>query len=690
MDISQVKKLIENLHSLPNGKYFRALADIKEFMAGVGVDDSDAQEYADVVVENKEGQFLLIQRASNDDFMPNKWWIPGGKIEQGEKSKDAASRELKEETGIKISSENLTFLEKKSLDNGCVSYRYTGLMKNESIIRLDPDELQKYKFINLDELNEYDLLGEKSDLEHLFSQASLVQQDDNNQTPNNSTPRKELPIVASWDSEQADKDYQKLLAENNQDFVKSAQIYMQKYLQTRQYSTNIGLVRINAESVGETFNGGSRKFRENMGLAVPRIPEMLMTGHITKDELTKVRNDEIKYFYVFSKNLEFDNLTLEASVKVAPREWFNSVHYVNAKEKAQHDGISQGTSHKEQQRNLHLLGFENIKSSFGENVNMFDDIGVMTNSDTLYEVDINSLEITKVINKKTGEQVYESDNLAKSAIFNRQGIKPTNRNGNVDVRARQKANDEAVALLNKIQNEGLTRDDLTTEQLETLAKYTGNGGGVVNHEGKKGSQYEYYTPMELASSMWDLAKELGFNGGRVLDPSAGTGVFTSTSPQNAIIDSVELDAVSGGIAKVLNDGARSHTVVSPFEKEAGRIADNSVDMVITNVPFGQNSDRGANKMLDKAYQNESLENYFILRSLEKLKHGGLAVFVTPTNIVSGKQQSNIKLRQKASLKAEFLGAYRLPNSMFDETGADVVTDVIAFRKYSEDASTTIL
>lgn len=65
------------------------------------------------------------------------------------------------------------------------------------------------------------------------------------------------------------------------------------------------------------------------------------------------------------------------------------------------------------------------------------------------------------------------------------------------------------------------------------------------------------------------------------------------------------------------------------------------------------------------------------------------MFVTPTSIVSGKQQANIKLRQKASLKAEFLGAYRLPNSMFAETGADVVTDVIAFRKYSEDATNTI-
>lgn len=288
-------------------------------------------------------------------------------------------------------------------------------------------------------------------------------------------------------------------------------------------------------------------------------------------------------------------------------------------------------------------------------------------------------------NKKEGWELK----TPQSTIFNRTNIKPTNKDGKVTTNARQKANDEAVALLDKIESEGLNRDDLTQEQLETLAKYTGNGGGIKNHEGKIGSQYEYYTPMELASSMWDLAKELGFNGGRVLDPSAGTGVFTATSPDNAIIDSIELDRVSGGIAKVLNDGSRSHTVVAPFEQEANRIEDNSMDMVITNVPFGDNASRGANKTYDKAYQDESLENYFILRSLEKLKYSGLAVFVTPTSIVSGKQQANIRLRQKVSLKAEFLGAYRLPNAMFDETGADVVTDVIAFRKYSEDTTNAI-
>lgn len=250
---------------------------------------------------------------------------------------------------------------------------------------------------------------------------------------------------------------------------------------------------------------------------------------------------------------------------------------------------------------------------------------------------------------------------------------------------RQKANNQAIELLADIQAKGLNRDELNKEQLDTLASYTGNGGGLTGKDGKRGSAYEYYTPQEIATSMWDLAKELGFNGGKVLDPSAGTGIFTATSPDNAVIDSIELDETSGGIAKILNDGKRSHTTIAPFESQAGRIEDDSLDMVITNVPFGDNKARGANKLLDTAYRNDSLENYFILRSLEKVKPNGLAIFITPTSVVSGKKKANERLRTIASLKAEFLGAYRLPNSVFEQTGADVVTDVVVFKRHNREA-----
>lgn len=255
--------------------------------------------------------------------------------------------------------------------------------------------------------------------------------------------------------------------------------------------------------------------------------------------------------------------------------------------------------------------------------------------------------------------------------------------------ARQRANNAAIALLKEIELKELTRDDLTPEQLETLTTYTGSGGGLKADDERVGSAYEYYTPKEVATELWDVAEAFGFKGGKVLDPSAGTGIFAAMSPENAVVDSIELDSISGGIGKILNDGSRSNTIISPFEVQAKTMPNNSLDMVITNVPFGDNKTRGANADKDDCYQKETLQAYFILRSLEKLKYGGLAVFIVPTSVVSGRDALSKKMRHKASLKAELLGACRLPNSVFEQTGADVVTDVIVFRKFSREVSDKI-
>ena len=261
---------------------------------------------------------------------------------------------------------------------------------------------------------------------------------------------------------------------------------------------------------------------------------------------------------------------------------------------------------------------------------------------------------------------------------------------NARKKSRQTKNNDAIKLLDEIESKGLKQSDLTIEQLEVLKGYTGSGGGLKAKSGLRGSAYEYYTPKEVAAVMWDLAAEWGFKGGKVLDPSAGTGVMAANSPENAVMENIELDAVSGTISGLLNNSDRSNTIISPFEQRAKDTDDNIYDMVMTNVPFGDNATRGANKSIETKYQKEPLENYFILRSLEKLKHGGIAVFITPTPVVSGAKAADKKrLRNLTSLKAEFLGAYRLPTEVFLQTGANVVTDIVIYRKYSQDATSKI-
>lgn len=250
---------------------------------------------------------------------------------------------------------------------------------------------------------------------------------------------------------------------------------------------------------------------------------------------------------------------------------------------------------------------------------------------------------------------------------------------------RKRENAEAMGLLARIDAGELDPGTLTDEQKAALARYSGTGGNLVGADGRKGSAYEYYTPKPIAEGMWQLMRELGFSGGRVLDPSAGVGIFGATAPVNAAVDAVELNATSGRVNQLVNDGPGYKTTIAPFEQVAAATPDESYDAIITNVPFGEVNDRGGNQFKDPKYRDEPIQNYFLLRSLEKLRPGGLAAFITPPRCVSGKGGKEEDLRLRISYMAEFLGAYRLPNSVFGTAAADTITDVIVFRKYSREA-----
>jgi hypothetical protein len=243
---------------------------------------------------------------------------------------------------------------------------------------------------------------------------------------------------------------------------------------------------------------------------------------------------------------------------------------------------------------------------------------------------------------------------------------------------RQKDNDQAAAIVASLTPETVLTDD----QKAILAGYSGNGGGMVGADGKTGSPYEYYTPKPIAGAVWSLAEACGFSGGKVLDPSGGTGIFSATAPKSAVMHSIELDETSGTINKVLNASPRNEVTIGSFEAVAAVTPDETYDAVVTNVPFGEVAVRGANRFKDSRYQSNTLEQYFIMRSLELLKPNGIAVFISNTSIVSGKGAKSIKVRQRTSMLAEFVGAYRLPNKVFQAAHADVVTDVIVFRKHS--------
>ncbi|MES3859592.1 SNF2-related protein [Escherichia coli] len=238
-------------------------------------------------------------------------------------------------------------------------------------------------------------------------------------------------------------------------------------------------------------------------------------------------------------------------------------------------------------------------------------------------------------------------------------------------KTRRAANNAAVDLLNSLPP-GFDGAKLTDEQRQILAGYTGEGG-LTDGEG---SQYEYYTPQFMAEGIWELFADYGIDGGHVLEPSAGTGIFQETKRQGMIMTSAELSPISGRINQLLHP--EDDVNIGAFEALAAK--DAMYDHAVGNVPFGEG--RSGVAGLDPAYANEkNVGNYFVLRTIDKVKPGGLIVLVVPNGMTDGTKYK--KLRDKVSRKAEFLGAHRMPSGTFSESGTDTVVDVWVLRKHPE-------
>ncbi len=177
----------------------------------------------------------------------------------------------------------------------------------------------------------------------------------------------------------------------------------------------------------------------------------------------------------------------------------------------------------------------------------------------------------------------------------------------------------------------------------------------------------FYTSPAVIAGIHDAIARLGIpSNATILEPGCGTGNFMRMAPVGMQFIGVELDSISGRIARAIHAGQDIR--IESFADT--RLPEDRIDAVIGNVPF-------ADLKLDYAGQKLSLHDYFFAKSIDALKPGGVLAMVT-THFTLDKQ--NAAIREYLGSKADFVGAIRLPSDAFKREGTAVVTDIIFLRK----------
>ena len=261
------------------------------------------------------------------------------------------------------------------------------------------------------------------------------------------------------------------------------------------------------------------------------------------------------------------------------------------------------------------------------------------------------------------------------------------------VDARIEANIKAIELAQQLIDSG---EQATEKQMQVLRKFSGWGGlGKAFSDSLYSAQLQnilgaeayqdavmsansaYYTPAYVVDTLWDIAEQLGFKGGNILEGSAGIGNILGQMPANiserSDIHAIEIDGTSGNILSLLYPDAKVD--IQGFEQT--RIPNGSVDLAITNVPFVTGlrvNDTTGDKDLSKKFHN--IHDFCIAKNVRKLSEGGLGIFITSNGTLDNSKQLRDWIISEGG--ADFIGAFRMNNKTFGGTG--VTSDIIVIRK----------
>jgi hypothetical protein len=224
----------------------------------------------------------------------------------------------------------------------------------------------------------------------------------------------------------------------------------------------------------------------------------------------------------------------------------------------------------------------------------------------------------------------------------------------------------------------LEKSQLSDSDMDQLRHYSGWGGLQAGKE--RGVLYDFYTSPPVADLTWRLLNKVRpiKEGGRILEPSCGTGVFFETAPGGLELHGVELDQRTAAVASRLFPGVH----IQPVSFEAFNISEagkSAFDHVIGNVPFGG---RSVNTSFLDLPDEKNLDRYFISRAIDNLKPEGTCALIVHPGVLSG--QSSREWRMNLTRKAHFLGAVKLNDRSFAHAHTTIQPDILIFQKHPED------
>ena len=261
-------------------------------------------------------------------------------------------------------------------------------------------------------------------------------------------------------------------------------------------------------------------------------------------------------------------------------------------------------------------------------------------------------------------------------------------------KTKYKANVEAIRLLKTLDAE---QRQATAEEQEILSRYVGWGGisqvfddknadwskeyaelkslltADEYKEARASTLNAFYTSPTVVKAMYEALDNMGLSKGNVLEPSCGVGNFMGLVPdsmEKIRMYGVEIDSISGRIAQQLYQ--KNKIAVQGFETM--QFPDSFFDCVVGNVPFGNY------KVPDKRYDRHNflIHDYFIAKSLDLVRPGGVVAVVTSSGTLDKKDSS---VREYLANRADLVGAIRLPNNAFQRNAnTSVVADILFLQK----------